>query len=114
MNQVAFKAVSGCTDALLHIDNYVTNALSSRNHAPILSIDFEKSFDRIGVHVIISSLKKWKVGPKIFNYVKSYLNGRNFRVKINGTHSALRLDKSSSSESSPLAPAGQWHSLSDC
>ena len=70
-NQVAFKAGSGCTDALLHIDNYVTNALSTRNHVPILSIDFEKAFDRIGAHVILSSLKKWKVGPKIFHYVKS-------------------------------------------
>ena len=66
-------------------------------------INFEKAFDRIGAHVILSSLKKWKVGPKIFHYVKSYLNGRSFRVKINGSYSALFPLHNGISQSSPLS-----------
>lgn len=82
--QVAFKVNKGCDDALLHIDYYITNALSAKNHVTALSIDFEKAFDRIGSHVILNILKSWSVGPKIFNFVKSFLSNRRFKVRING------------------------------
>lgn len=102
-NQVAFKAGRGCTDALLHIDFYITKALSSRNHVSILSIDFEKAFDRIGAHVILNLLNKWKVGPKIFNYVKSYLKNRQFRVRINGIYSSTYPLHNGIPQGSPLS-----------
>ena len=57
-NHVAFKTGRGCTDALLHIDFYITKTLSSRNHVTILFINFEKAFDRIGRHVILEILHK--------------------------------------------------------
>ena len=64
---------------------------------------FKKAFDRIGAHVILSLLQKCKVEPKIFDYVKSYLNGRLFRVKINGTYSALFPLHNGFPQSSPLS-----------
>ena len=52
-NQVAFKKGQGTIDALLHFDNYVTNAISSKNHISSLALDFEKAFDRVGLHIIL-------------------------------------------------------------
>lgn len=86
-NQVAFKSGKGCADALLHLDFYITNALSARNHVTILALDFEKAFDRIGIHLVLDKLKIWGVGPKIFNYVTSFLTNRRICVKANSSFS---------------------------
>ena len=53
IEQVGFKANKGCDDTLLHIDYYIIKVLSAKNHVNILSNDFEKAFDRIGLHVIL-------------------------------------------------------------
>ena len=71
-NQVTFKKGQGTIDALLHFDNYVTNAISSKNHISSLSLDFEKAFDRVDLHIILRQLSKWNVGPKIYKFIKSF------------------------------------------
>ena len=48
-----------------------------------MSIDFEKAFDRIGIHVVRRQLKIWNVGTKIFNYIKKFLINRKIRVQAN-------------------------------
>lgn len=88
-NQVGFRPGKGCIDALLHIDCHVSKALSTRNHTSILSIDFEKAFDRIGSHVILKTLHQWKVGPKIFGFIKAFLQHRKIRARVNGVYSSL-------------------------
>ncbi|CAD7004082.1 unnamed protein product [Ceratitis capitata] len=86
-NQVAFKQGQGTADILLHLEHFVTTAISNRNHITILALDFEKAFDRIGIHVVLRQLKKWNVGKKLFNIVKSILSFRTFRVKVNNAYS---------------------------
>lgn len=86
-NQVGFKPGSSTTDALLYIDHLISKAFSTKNHISILSIDFQKAFDKIGAHVILNKLKEWKIGPKIFNYVKSFLSNRKIRCRVNNTFS---------------------------
>lgn len=103
-NQVAFKYGRCTTDALLHIDEYVTSALFTKNHISILSIDFEKAFDFwIGLPIILNKLIKWKVGSKIFNYVKSFLTNRKFRIKLNCTYSKVKESKNDIPQGSPLS-----------
>lgn len=86
-NQMAFKTGQGTSDALLHFEHYVKKAISSRNHVTVLGLDFEKAFDRIGVHVVLRQLSKWGIGTKIFNFIKGFLTNRTFRVKINNIFS---------------------------
>jgi len=47
-------------DALLQIEHFVSDALSTKNHVSILGTDFEKAFDRMGVHVL-KKLELWRV-----------------------------------------------------
>ena len=71
-NQVAFKRKQSTNDILLHLQHFVSNALSSRDHVTILANDFEKAFDRIGAHIVLQQLAIWGVGQKIFNTVKPF------------------------------------------
>ena len=98
-NQVTFKTCRGCTDALVHIDYYVTISLPCRSHVSILSIDFENAFNRIGLHVILNILSNWVAGPKIFNYIKQ----RKFRVKVNGVCSSVHTLYNGIPKGSPLS-----------
>ena len=82
INQTAYKAHSGTLDALLALDDYISNSLSSKNHTSIISIDAEKAFDRVGIHSVIHQLQEWKIGPKMLNYVKSFLSNRRFCVRL--------------------------------
>ena len=102
-HQFAFKKSQGTNDVLLLFDNFVTQALSSSNHITTLSIDFQKAFDRIGIHIILRQLQKWKVGSKIYNFVKSFLTNRKFKVIINNTSSIIKPLSNGIPQGSPLS-----------
>ena len=101
-NQVAFKKGQGTIDALLHF-NYVTNAISSKNHISSLALDFEKAFDRVGLHIILRQLSKWNVGPKIYKFIKSFLSYRNLRVSLNNCNSNIYALANGIPQGSPLS-----------
>lgn len=86
-NQVAFMKKQGTDDVLLYLQHFISRALSSRNHVNILSTDFERAFDRIGVHVILQQLSEWKIGKNMYSIIKSFLSNRKFNVRINGHQS---------------------------
>ncbi len=41
-------------DSLIQLQHYVSEALSTKNHATILVTDFERAFDRVGIHAVLS------------------------------------------------------------
>ena len=102
-HQVAFKKNQGTADVLLHFDNYVNSALSSSNHVTTLSLDFEKAFDRVGIHVVLRQLSKWNVGSKIYNFVKNFLCNRKFRIVINSSASSTKPLANGIPQGSPLS-----------
>lgn len=102
-NQLAFKKGRSTTDSLIHLDFFISSALSEKNHASILAIDFEQAFDRIGLHVILKQLIEWKIGPKILNYVKAFLSNRKFRIKTNNIYSSIHSLKNGIPQGSPLS-----------
>ena len=102
-NQTAYKADSGTLDALLVLDDYISNCISTKNHISIISIDAEKAFDRVGVHSVIHQLQQWKFGPKILNYVKSFLINRSFCVRLNNYHSKTFRLENGIPQGSPLS-----------
>ncbi|XP_075157695.1 uncharacterized protein LOC142230962 [Haematobia irritans] len=101
--QVAFKPKKGTLDALTYIDHLTASTISHRGHLSILSIDFEKAFDRIGVHTIIEQLLEWKLGNKIVNYVFAFLTNRKIRVRVNNTYSSIMPLHNGIPQGSPLS-----------
>jgi len=64
------------------IDHLLARAISRRYHASIISLDFAKAFDRIGIQSILNQLAIWKTGPKITNYIKNYMTNRKILARI--------------------------------
>lgn len=102
-HQVAFKPNKGTLDALIYIDHITANTLSHKNHLSIISIDFEKAFDRGGIHTIIMQLKEWKFGPKIINFIYAFLTKRKIRTKVNKVFSSIKPLHNGIPQGSPLS-----------
>ncbi|XP_017473312.1 PREDICTED: RNA-directed DNA polymerase from mobile element jockey-like [Rhagoletis zephyria] len=102
-HQVAFKDGQGTTDALLYFEHFATTALATKNHVSTLSLDFEKAYDGIGAHVVLQQLTKWQIGPKIFNFVKSFLSNRTFSVRLNNKFSNTYKLFNGTPQGSPLS-----------
>ena len=85
--QYGFRKGSSTTDALLYVDYQVANCLSLRKHLTIVSLDFERAFEKIGIHSILEQLIEWKVGPNILRYVKNFMSKRRITVRVNHQYS---------------------------
>ena len=71
-NQIGFRKGKSTVDALLLLQHLAVNSLATRNHLTIVSLDFEKAYDKIGIHTVIDQLISWTFGPKVINYVKNF------------------------------------------
>lgn len=80
-HQYGFVKGKSIADPLMYIDFKITQALRSKSHLSIISLDFAKAFDKIGIHTILDQLEEWKIGPKIYNYIRNYLTCRKIIVR---------------------------------
>lgn len=88
-NQVGFQSGLSTTDALLFIDHIICKNRSTKNHTSVLSIDFIKAFDKVGIHIVLRKLSEWDIGPKMFNFIKSFLKNRKCTAKVNNNLSNI-------------------------
>lgn len=81
-HQTEFKQQHSTIDSLLHIHHYATDVFLTTNHVTILVTDFERDFDRVGVHTVLEQLSRWAIGYKTFNLVKVFMTKRFIRVRV--------------------------------
>ena len=99
----SFAAYATAANICFGVASSRASTLSHRNHLSVISIDFEKAFDRVGVHTIISQLKEWKFGKKIINFVFAFLSKRRIRVKVNNVYFSTKPLDNGIPQGSPLS-----------
>ena len=102
-NQLGFKKGKSVIDVLIFLDHTILNSLSSKGHISILSLDFTKAFDKIGIHTILDQLNHWKVGPKIMNYIYHFLTKRKIIVRVGKHYSSSQPLYNGIPQGSPLS-----------
>ena len=102
-NQIGFKKGKSVMDVLLFLDHTILDSITSKKHISIISLDFTKAFDKIGIHSVIDQLKTWKVGPKIINYVYNFLSNRKIIVRVGKYYSSTRPLHNGIPQGSPLS-----------
>lgn len=81
-HKFGFKKSKSIADPLIFLDYIINCSLKSKKHISIISLDFAKAFDKIGLHTILSQLEDWGIGPKIYKYIQNYLTNRKIKVKV--------------------------------
>lgn len=84
-HQMGFRKEKSTADAFLYVDHLATSSLSARQHLTILSLDFERAYDEIGLHTIVDQLIAWHVGQKIINYIVNFMSNRKITVRVGNT-----------------------------
>ena len=70
----------------------------------MLSIDFQKAFDKISYSRILKSLQKFGIPRAVIMLVKSYLTDRMQRVSVDGFYSMLLIITSGIPQGSIIGP----------
>ena len=60
----------------------ILSALDNNNHSILMSIDFEKAFNRLDHRACMSELRKLGASPQTLGLVQAFLTGRTMRVKL--------------------------------
>ena len=88
--QYGFRPGRSCEHALLNANNHILDALSKKEVALLLLIDFSKAFDVVEHPILLHKLQHYGIRGLALNWLKSYLSDRKQFVTINGTDSSQK------------------------
>jgi len=84
------------SECIALLDHQTNAALSTRRHLSIISLDFEKAYDKIGIHTIVDELI-------ILRYVMNFLSNRRINIKIKNVYSEGKPFHNGIPQGSPLS-----------
>ena len=88
--QYGFRTGRSCEHALLMAQHELINAMSKKQIALLLLIDFSKAFDMVDHDILLSKLVHYGIRGNAYNWLKSYLCDRKQYVWINGKKSKVK------------------------
>jgi len=77
-----FRRGRSLIDSLLLVDHIATRSFSLKKHITLISLDFNKAFDKIGIISVINQLKEWKIGKRILNYVLNFMTSSKIIINL--------------------------------
>lgn len=101
--QIGFKKGKSIADHLIYLDHQISESINNKRHLSIISLDFAKAYDRVGIHSVLDQLIEWNIGPKMFNYIKDYMFNRKIKVKITHAVSKTYILQNGIPQGSPLS-----------
>ena len=89
-NQYGFRSGRSCEHALLNAKDTILSALSKKQIALLLLIDFSKAFDLVEHPTLLRKLEHYGIRGQALNWFKSYLNNRKQFVSVGSSHSSTK------------------------
>jgi hypothetical protein len=102
--QFGFQKGLSTEHNLIHLVNYVSNALNDNKFCVGIFLDIKKAFDVVPHDLLLKKLKKLGIKNNALAWFKSYLTNRQQCVEINGRRSGPRKIKLSVMQGSVLGP----------
>ncbi len=103
-NQFGFQRGLSTEHCILHLTNYVTQALNENKYAIGIFLDLQKAFDVVDHSTLMTKLKNMGVGGVGLAWFESYLSNRCQVVDINGKFSSKKTINISVMQGSVLGP----------
>ena len=88
--QFGFRSKHSTIHALINITECVRLALDEGKYACGIFVDLQKAFDTVNHKILLDKLSHYGIRGNMNEWFKSYLQGRNQIVSINGVESELR------------------------
>jgi Reverse transcriptase (RNA-dependent DNA polymerase) len=83
-SQFGFRANHSAIHPMIHLTNFVSNALNNKENALVIFCDLRKAFDMVIHQILFNKLYKIGIGGTELTWFKSYLTTRKQFVMGNG------------------------------
>lgn len=103
-NQHGFMPGRSTTTNLAVFNHFCIHSFLSHYQVDVVYTDFAKAFDKVCHNALLAKLKKIGFHSFILNWIRSYLNGRMYRVECNSYFSSPYLATSGLPQGSALGP----------
>uniref|UniRef100_A0A2S2Q8U6 RNA-directed DNA polymerase from mobile element jockey n=1 Tax=Sipha flava TaxID=143950 RepID=A0A2S2Q8U6_9HEMI len=101
--QSGFRNHRSTIDNLTIIKSEVNNALNSNQYLGLISIDISKAYDSVWRHKVLQILSKILTDGNMFNYIKCFLNSRQFSVSLTNAQSKKYIQQNGIPQGSSLS-----------
>ena len=102
--QFGFRSKHSTVHALINITECVRSALDEGKYACGIFVDLQKAFGTVNHNILLDKLSHYGIRGNMNEWFKSYLQGRNQIVSINGVESELTELKHGVPQGSVLGP----------
>jgi len=99
-----FKPFDSTINRIIHLSHEIYNGLDNQNDNLIVFLDISKAFDRVWHPGLLHKLKEFGVTGNLYNWLASYLSGRNQKVVIGGEESSTLYTNAGVPQGSILGP----------
>jgi hypothetical protein len=87
-HQFGFQRGKSTEDALINFTNQIYNSLNNSNKTTGLFVDFMKAFDLVNHNILLGKLESAGIRGVALDWFRSFLSGREQRVRVAGRLSA--------------------------
>jgi len=103
-NQHGFMPGRSTTTNLATFNLFCIHSFISHHQVDVVYTHFAKAFDKVSHKALLAKLQKLGFHSSILNWLKSYLDGRIYRVECNGVFSSPYVATSGLPQGSALGP----------
>lgn len=90
-NQYGYQKGKSCSDAILHVNDYILHCKQQKLFVIALFLDLSKAFDCVDHNILLSILDRYGIRGIPLNLISSYLSEREQFVGINSENNQLIL-----------------------
>jgi hypothetical protein len=83
-HQYGFQRGFSTEQNLIHVTNFIGNALNNGNYCIGIFLDLRKAFDTVSHSILLTKLSKLGVNGTALKWFRCYLSQRSQRVEVNG------------------------------
>lgn len=91
--------------------NAASTIVENQGQVDVIYFDFKKAFDTVPHNILLAKLRQYGLYGKMIEWIKSYLMGRIFRVKVAGSVSEVFSATSGVPQRSIWGPYFSFYSL---